>query len=169
MRLVIDSVPAESAVLLFQSDIKREGRWIDKGALVISAAEAAGAHVLFHKIVSRREPGQLTYGRPGYTHFIAISRQMRCPDVLPIPDIVIDAGPARWVRAMGIRAAAHAIRFARAEAKARVIFDPFCGAWRREYAWLDAIGVERSKKRAEQSRLLVVPPHELEPAGANSS
>src|ERR1700710_1713544 len=39
VRLVIESVPAESAALFFQSDIKHEGEWIDKGALVIRGAE----------------------------------------------------------------------------------------------------------------------------------
>ena len=39
---------------IVQSDIKRDGRWIDKGAMVIRAAEDAGARVLFHKIVLRR-------------------------------------------------------------------------------------------------------------------
>src|ERR1700744_5001488 len=61
-RLVVESVPNESAVLFFQSDIKRDGAWIDKGAMVIRAAEDAGARVLFHKIVCRRPPGLLTAG-----------------------------------------------------------------------------------------------------------
>lgn len=73
-RLVVDAVPDDSAALFFQSDIKREGVWIDKGALVIRAAEDAGARVLFHKIVCRRPPGMLTQGRPGFTHLIAVSR-----------------------------------------------------------------------------------------------
>ena len=43
VQLVIASVPDESAALFFQSDIKRDGAWIDKGAMVIRAAEDAGA------------------------------------------------------------------------------------------------------------------------------
>lgn len=31
VRLVVDAVPADSAALFFQSDIKRDGGWIDKG------------------------------------------------------------------------------------------------------------------------------------------
>ena len=92
VRLVVAAVPAESAALFFQSDIKREGEWIDKGALVIRAAEEAGARVRFHKIVCRRPPGMLTSGRPGFTHFIAVSRAMKCPDVVAIPDVIVDAG-----------------------------------------------------------------------------
>ncbi len=165
VRLVVEAVPDESAALFFQSDIKRDGRWIDKGALVIRAAEDAGAHVLFHKIVCRRPPGLLTMGRPGYTHLIAVSRAMKCPDALPIPDIVADAGRQPWVRAMGVRAAAHAVRFALDHARARTVFDPFCGVGTvlavANALGVDALGVEKSRKRCEQSRLLAVAPGEL--------
>ncbi len=166
VRLVVDAVPDESAALFFQSDIKREGTWVDKGAMVIGAAEAAGARVLFHKIVCRRPPGMLTAGRPGYTHLIAVSRAMRCPDVLAIPDVITDPGRQPWVRAMGIRAAAHAVRFARDHVKARLIFDPFCGVGTvlavANALGLDALGVELARKRAEHSRTLMVSAAELE-------
>ncbi|MDF3057646.1 MAG: SAM-dependent methyltransferase [Rariglobus sp.] len=158
--LVVDSVPDESAALFFQSDIKRDGIWVDKGALVIRAAEDAGAQVLFHKIVCRRPPGMLTYGRPGYTHLIAVSRAMRCPDVLPVPDVITDMGRQPWVRAMGVRAAGHAVRFAREQVGAATVFDPFCGVGTvlavANALGLDALGVEKSRKRCEQSRLLAV-------------
>ena len=134
-------------------------------ALVMSAAEAAGARVLFHKLICRRPPGTLTLGRPGYTHMIAVSRTLRCPDVLPIPDIITDAGRQPWVRAMGVRAAAHAVRFARDQAGAKIIFDPFCGVGTvlavANRLGLDALGVEKAKKRCEQSRQLVVTPGEV--------
>lgn len=159
-RRVVDSVPEESVSVFFQSDIKRDGRWIDKGALVIRAAEDAGAHVLFHKIICRRPPGQLTLGRPGYTHMIAVSRAMKCPDAVPIADVVLDAGRQTWVRAMGIRAAAHAVRFVRDYAGASTIFDPFCGIGTvlavANALGLDALGVEMSRKRSEQARVLKV-------------
>ncbi len=164
-RLAVAAVPAESAALFFQSDIKRDGEWIDKGALVLRAAEAAGARVLFHKIVLRRPAGTLTAGRPGFTHFIAVSRALRCPDVLPIPDVIADAGEQKWVRAMGVRAAGHAVRFARDTVGAVLgarptVVDPFCGVGTVLAAanalGLDAIGVEKNRKRAEQARVLTV-------------
>jgi hypothetical protein len=165
--LVINTVPDDGAALFFQSDIKRDGAWIDKGALVARAAEDAGARILFHKIVCRRPPGMLTMGRPGFTHLIAVSRQLRCPDVLPIPDVIVDAGPQPWVRAMGIRAAAHAVRFARDHAGAKVIFDPFCGVGTvlavANALEVDALGVEKARKRCEQSRVLSVARIELGP------
>ena len=42
-RLVVEAVPDGSAAIFFQSDIKRDGVWIDKGALVMRAAQAFGA------------------------------------------------------------------------------------------------------------------------------
>lgn len=160
VQLVVASVPEESAAIFFQSDIKRDGAWIDKGALVTRAAEDAGARVLFHKIVCRRPPGMLTAGRPGFTHLIAVSRAMKCPDVLPIPDVIVDAGPQKWVRAMGVRAAAQAVRFAKDHVNAKLIFDPFCGVGTvlavANTLGLDALGVEKARKRAEQARGLAI-------------
>lgn len=160
VRLVLGCVPDNKAAIFFQSDIKRDGVWIDKGAMVIRAAEDAGAHVLFHKIIARREPGQLTYGRPGYTHLIAVSRRMTCPAVLPIPDVIVDPGRMAWVRAMGMRAAAHAVRFARDHAQAGVIFDPFCGVGTvpavANALGLATLGVEKSRKRCELARQLAI-------------
>jgi hypothetical protein len=163
--LVVAGVPAEAAAVFFQSDIKRDGVWIDKGAMVVRAAEDAGAHVLFHKIVCRRQPGLLTHGRPGYTHLIAVSRRLKCPDVLPIPDIVVDAGRQPWVRAMGIRAAAQAVRIVRDNAGAEVVIDPFCGVGTvlavANRLGLPAIGVDRSPKRCDRARQLEVAEAEL--------
>ena len=159
-RLVAEAVPAEGAAIFFQSDIKRDGEWIDKGALVMRAAADAGARVLFHKIVLRRPAGMLTAGRPGFTHLIAVSRALKCPDVLAIPDVIADAGEQKWVRAMGVRAAGHAVRFARDVAGAKVIIDPFCGVGTvlavANALELDALGVEKHRKRAEEARELRV-------------
>jgi hypothetical protein len=173
-RLAVEAAPAEGAALFFQSDIKRDGAWIDKAALVLRAAEAAGATLLFHKIICRRPPGSLTAGRPGFTHFLAVSRALQCPDVLPIPDVIVDPGEQLWVRAMGVRAAGHAVRFARdvvarALGRAPVVVDPFCGVGTvlavANAHGLDALGVEKHRKRAEQARALVVRP-EPEPTSA---
>ena len=172
-RLVVEAVPDGSAAIFFQSDIKRDGGWIDKGALVMRAAEEAGARVLFHKIVCRRPPGMLTHGRPGFTHLIAVSRALKCPDVLAIPDVITDAGEQKWVRAMGVRAAGHAVRFAKEVVGPAlgvevgpVIFDPFCGVGTvlavANTLGLEALGVEKNRKRAEQARELAILRVELE-------
>ncbi len=164
-RRVIEHVPPESAAIFFQSDIKKEGHWIDKGGLIVRAAEEAGAHLMFHKIICRLPAGTLTYGRPAYTHMIAVSKAFSCPSVLPIPDVITDPGRQPWVRAMGVRAAAHAIRFARDQLKARTVFDPFCGVGTvlavANALGLDAIGVDLSRKRCAQARVLTVNQNEL--------
>ncbi len=137
VQLVIGSVPDDSAAIFFQSDIQRDGIWIDKGAMVVRAAEDSRAHVLFHKIVCR----------------------------LPIPDVILDPGRLPWVRAMGIRAAAHAVRFARDQVGAKLIVDPFCGVGTvlavANRLGLDALGVERSRQRCEHARKLIVRLEEL--------
>ena len=96
---------------------------------------------------------------------IAVSRALRCPDALPIPDVVTDPGRQPWVRAMGIRAAAHAVRFARDQVRASLVLDPFCGVGTvlavANALGLDALGVERSTKRCEQARQLTVAAGEL--------
>jgi hypothetical protein len=90
---------------------------------------------------------------------------MKCPDILPIPDVIPDAGRSLWVRAMGVRAAAHAVRFARDQVGAKLIFDPFCGVGTvlavANALGLDALGVEKSRKRCEQACLLTVRADEL--------
>jgi hypothetical protein len=90
---------------------------------------------------------------------------MKCPDVLTIPDVITDAGEQKWVRAMGVRAAAHAVRFVRDQVGARVVLDPFCGVGTvlavANALGLDALGVEKARKRAEQARDLRVTAAEL--------
>jgi len=85
---------------------------------------------------------------------------MKCPDVLGIPDVIADAGEQKWVRAMGVRAAGHAGRFARDVVGAKIIFDPFCGVGTvlavANRLGLDAVGVEKNRKRVEEARELVV-------------
>jgi hypothetical protein len=158
-KLVVESVPRESVAIFFQTDIKKDGRWIDKGTLVMRAAEDVGAHVLFHKIVCRRPPGTITFGRPGYTHLVAVSRALKVGAV-NIPDVIVDAGPLTWNRAMGTIACAHAVKFARDVAKARMIVDPFCGIGTvlavANDLGLDAIGVEKNRKRAARARNLAL-------------
>ena len=57
VRLVVDAVPDASAAIFFQSDIKYEGRWIDKGAMVVRAAEDAGvADARGRKLDSKPSP-----------------------------------------------------------------------------------------------------------------
>ena len=66
---------------------------------------------------------------------------------------------------MGLRAAGHAVRFAREVVGANVVVDPFCGVGTvlasANALGLDALGVEKNRKRAEEARALVVRPGEV--------
>ena len=71
--LVVRSTPKRSAAIFYQTDVKRDGAWVDKSFLVQQGAYAAGARLLWHKIVCRAPAGQATFGRPGYAHLLCFS------------------------------------------------------------------------------------------------
>ncbi len=149
----------EAVAVFFQTDVKHDGRWIDKGYLVQRGAEAAGSHVLWHKVVCRVPPGTTTFGRPAYAHMIALSRARRVSPGASTPDVLPALGEMPWVRAMGVAACEVAARFVR-EAGATTVVDPFCGVGTMlavaNARGLSAIGVELSKRRAAKARRLVI-------------
>jgi hypothetical protein len=149
--------------LFYQTDVKREGRWVDKGFLVSLGAERAGVSLLFHKIVCRVPPGQTTFGRPAYAHLLAFSRELLAPPADSTPDVVPRLGHMPWSRAMGTEACALSARFVRDRTTCRVVVDPFCGLGTMlavaNAHGLAAIGVELSNKRARRARNLVLPEH----------
>jgi len=51
--LACAAVADEAVAVFFQTDVKRDGRWIDKAHLVLTGADRAGAHLLWHKVVCR--------------------------------------------------------------------------------------------------------------------
>src|SRR5262249_12433541 len=62
--LACRAVADDAVAIFYQTDVKHDGRWIDKGPLVLSGSERAGSHLLWHKIVCRVAPGTTTFGRP---------------------------------------------------------------------------------------------------------
>jgi hypothetical protein len=167
---VVRATPPTSVALFFQSDVRHEDRWIDKGALVVAAGAAVGAHVVFHRIVCRFEPGRAVRGRPTYTHLIALSRALRSRAGDGMPDVITEPGRAVWPRAMGIKAAAQAVRFARDEAGVHTIIDPFCGAGTvlavANALGLHAEGVDLSARCCTRARALSIEPGELDDSAA---
>jgi hypothetical protein len=165
VQAVVNATPSDSVAIFFQSDVRHEGRWIDKGALVVAAGAAVAAHVVFHRIVCRFAPGRSIRGRPAFTHVIALSRSLTARAGDGIPDVITDPGRAVWTRAMGIKAAAHAVRFARDEAGAQVIIDPFCGAGTvlavANALGLRAEGVDLSPGCCRRAEALSVDPSEV--------
>jgi hypothetical protein len=161
-RQVIAWTPRTGASIFFQSDIRAGGIIVDKSYLVMRAAEAEGASLLWHKIVCRRPPGTISFGRPSWSHMLCIAREPRPPAHAPGPDVLPDAGFMPWSRAMGVTACRSACSYLRDEINARVVVDPFCGRGTvlavANAMGMDAIGVELSAKRCRAARALVVLP-----------
>lgn len=148
----------EAVAVFYQTDVKHDGRWIDKGHLVMLGADAAGSHLLWHKVVCRVAPNTTTFGRPAYAHLLAVSRTRRLSPSASTPDVLPTLGEMSWSRAMGSAACDIAIAFL-ASTGARTVVDPFCGQGTALAAanahGLDAIGVELSRRRAAKARTAV--------------
>jgi hypothetical protein len=158
--LVVGAVPDEGVAVFFQSDIKRGGAWIDKGALVQRAAERAGAPLLFHKIVCRKPPGTVTFGRAGYSHLLGYSRGVRPRPDRATADVLPDPGFMPGTKAMGVAACIDACRFVLRETTTRTVVDPFCGYGTvlavANALGLGAVGVDLSARMCKRSRALAV-------------
>jgi hypothetical protein len=155
-RAVIRWTPQDGAAVFYQSDIRHQGVVVDKGYLVLRAAEEESAALLWHKIVCRKPPGTLGFGRPSYSHMIAVTRGAPGEIRHPGPDVVPDGGAMSWSRAMGVEACRVAVRFLRDDRGARVVVDPFCGRGTvlavANALGLEAIGVDLSRKRCRAAR-----------------
>jgi hypothetical protein len=156
--LVMEKVPAQGAALFYQTDVKKDGAWVDKGYLISRAAEEAGCEPLWHKVVCRAAPGSITFGRPAYSHLLCFSRAVRVELSRATPDVLPAAGEVTWTRGMGVQACLVACRFVLEHTLTRVVVDPFCGHGTvlavANALGLDAVGVELSRKRAKKARAL---------------
>jgi hypothetical protein len=154
------AIADEAVAVFYQTDVKHDGRWIDKAHLVLCGADAAGSHVLWHKIACRVPPGTTTFGRPAYAHVICTSRERRISPGASTPDVLAALGSMSWSRAMGSAVCDAVVRFV-ASLGLSTIVDPFCGLGSVLAAanahGLDAIGVELSRRRAAKARTLVHP------------
>ncbi len=155
--LACHAVADEAVAVFYQTDVKYDGRWIDKGHLVMCGADAAGSHALWHKVVCRVPAGTTTFGRPAYAHLIAVSRARRVLPGASTADVLPALGAMSWSRAMGAAACDVAISFI-ASTGARTVVDPFCGqgsalAAANAYG-LHATGIELSKRRAALLRVI---------------
>lgn len=166
-RTTAASVPDEGVAIFFQTDIRKGGLWVDKGALVTRGAEEAGLALLFHKIVCRVPPGTPTHGRASYAHLLAFARAPRPPFRNATPDVLPDGGQKPGTRAMGVNACVLACRVVLDETPTRTVVDPFCGYGTvlavANALGLDAVGVDLSEKMCRRARTLEVElPRELE-------
>jgi hypothetical protein len=154
--LLCEKSHPDSLVIFYQSDIKHEGVWVDKGYLVSRAAEEAGLATLFHKVVCRAPAGVTTFGRPAFAHLLAFSKNLRLEKAQSTADVLPRLGEMTWPRAMGRDACDAVCLFLKAYTKARVVVDPFCGVGTMLAAandhGLDALGVELNVKRARRAQ-----------------
>ena len=152
------AVAPTAVAVFYQTDVLRDGRWVDKGHLVGEGAARAGLACLFHKIVCRTTPGTPTFGRPGFAHLLAFSRDLRVPPALATPDVLPALGEMSWSKAMGTAACEAAVAFLARATACRTVVDPFCGLGTvlavANARGLDAVGVECVRRRAARARRL---------------
>lgn len=162
-KLVLSRTPDLGVTVFYQSDIKVEGTWVDKGYLVQKAAEALGHELIWHKIICRIQPGKISFGRPAYSHVLCFSKGVRMLDLSKsTADVIPDIGEKTWERGMGLEACVMIAKFIAEQTTTKTLVHPFCGQGSMmavaNALGLSAIGVERSHKRAETARTLTVSP-----------
>lgn len=160
--LICRNVSDEDVAIFYQTDVKHDGRWVDKGFLVSLGAERAGSHCLWHKVICRAPAGMTTFGRPAYAHLLCFSRTKRLEKAESFADVLPQLGEMTWARAMGLEACDAIAKFLVKFTKTRTVVDPFCGVGTMlavaNEVGLDAVGVELSAKRAEKARTLMLKP-----------
>lgn len=158
--LVLSRCPGEGVSVFYQSDIKYEGEWVDKAYLCQKAAERLGHRTLWHKIICRSPAGTTTFGRPSYSHILCFSKCLTLDIGKSTADVLPDMGDKSWERGMGLNACLVIARFIKEQTSTRHIINPFCGMGSMLAAAnsmeLTATGIERSPKRAERARRLIL-------------
>lgn len=156
--LVLSACPDDGVAIFYQTDSKKNGAWIDKSFLCQKAAEQTGHELLWHKIVCRAPVGNITFGRPGYSHLLCFSKGLKADISRSTQDVLPMAGKSTWTRGMGDQACLFACRYILENTTTRTIVDPFCGHGLvlaiANQLGLNAVGVELSRKRAKKARTL---------------
>jgi hypothetical protein len=156
-RKVLDAVTAQSIVVFYQSDVRHRGLWVDKAELVARAAREANAQMLFHKIVLRKTPGTVTYGRASYSHLVGYSKGV-LPQLAPgsISGDVLHCGSVANSKVMSPNACVDACGYVKHNASSTLIVDPFCGYGTvlaiANSMGFDALGVDLSARMCRRSR-----------------
>ena len=158
-RALLRWIPKDGTAIFYQRDVRHDEAWVDKAQLVHEAAAAEAWGLVWHKIVCRRAPD--TAGRdarPGFSHLLCFQRSPRAPRH-PLPDVLTDAGPGSWSRAMGSAACVLACDHLRYETTTCCVVDPFCGRGSvlavAAAVGFDVIGVESNARRCRAARSLL--------------
>jgi hypothetical protein len=155
---ILAATPDEGVTVFFQTDIKVDGNWIDKSYPCMAAAERLGVPLLWHKIACRVRPGQPTFGRPSYAHVLCFGKTVGQSRGGETPDVIPTLGDKVWERGMGFDICRLIIDFIATATPTRTVVNPFSGLGSvlavANACGLNAVGIERSPKRAARSRLL---------------
>jgi len=164
VRTIVEKLRPGCCALFYQTDSALQGEYISKAHLVMQGGTAAGAKLLWHKVVLKAPPGTVKAGKTAaFSHLLALSRDGKAPPgALALPD-VFARGEMAWSRAMGVDAALAACRYVRSWGVGEVC-DPFCGSGTvlaaANLVGLNATGVDLSPKRTRHARLLLLAPGE---------
>ena len=158
--LILSKTSPEGVTIFFQTDIKYQGLWIDKSYLIQKAAEKISHHLVWHKIFCRAPAGTIMFGRPSYSHMLCFSKTV-VPDLRKsTADVIPNVGDKTWVRGMGLEASLLAANFILKHTNTNTLINPFCGEGSvlaaANYFGLNAIGIERSPKRARKAESIQI-------------
>jgi hypothetical protein len=163
---VLAALPPDGLASFFQSDVLHRGAWVDKAALILTAAAATDAELLFHKIVCRKPAGSLSFGRASYGHMLGFGRGLRLRQRHGRMDVLPDGGFRPGTKAMGVLACRDVCQTIIDETPTRTIVDPFCGFGTvlavANALGLDSVGVDLSVRMCRKARGLVVTRAELD-------
>jgi len=159
VRAILAWLPEGGVAIFYQTDVRHDEVWVDKGQLVMSAAEAESMSLVWHKIVCRRPAGTANpEGRPSYSHLVCLAREARAPR-RPSPDVLLAAGPPDATRAMGFAVCQLVCDYLRHETATRCVVDPCCGTGSvlavASALGFDVIGVELNAKRCRAARTMI--------------
>lgn len=158
--LILDKTAPEDVTVFFQSDIKFEGSWVDKAYLCQRVAEERGHELLWHKIACRAPGGVTTFGRPAYSHLLCFSKSRRLDPSESTPDVLPELGEKSWQRGIGMKPALMISKFIKENIGSHTLVNPFCGEGAilaaANHFGLQAIGIEKGKKRAERARVIKI-------------
>lgn len=151
-----EAVNSGGPVVFCHTDRMWGGMWLSKAGMMLMAAERAEFTLLWHKVATRRDVGQVDLHRPTYRHIMAFSEVAK--PGRRTPDVIYE-GPVIYPDAMGIYAAQLMVAQC-AAANADAVVDPFCGRGTilhaaRE-AGLKAVGVDIDPDQAALAEQLLV-------------
>ena len=153
VELVLSKCPDDGVTLFYQTDLKKDGEWIDKSYLCQKVAESAGHFLLAHKIVCRAPANIDTSNATGYSHLLCFSKNKSSKKTKTFADVTLEEGQKTWKRGMGLEACILACEITKAYTNSHTIVDPFCGhgtvlAVANELGF-SAIGVEHKLKHVK--------------------